>query len=143
MFLKDQCLKPPAVGKPYMLLHKSRQEPLLVAPFSKSITHAFVLEFATQEDLDYYITENPVHWLLARGESFTGGVARGGYRGRAVVRHTCEKAAYVCGQMPLRGYPVQGVSTAREHCDSRRANDAAYFIPPRDVSAVGLGSVLV
>jgi hypothetical protein len=30
-------------------------------PFSKGMTHGFVLEFASQEDLDYYLTEDPVH----------------------------------------------------------------------------------
>ena len=30
-------------------------------PFSKGMTHGFVLEFASQEDLDYYLTEDAVH----------------------------------------------------------------------------------
>lgn len=30
-------------------------------PYSKGLTHGFVLEFANQEDLDYYLTEDPVH----------------------------------------------------------------------------------
>lgn len=29
--------------------------------FSKGMTHGFVLEFRNQEDLDYYLTEDPVH----------------------------------------------------------------------------------
>ncbi|CAI9636628.1 unnamed protein product [Alternaria burnsii] len=30
-------------------------------PFSKGMTHGFVLEFANQADLDYYLTTEPVH----------------------------------------------------------------------------------
>jgi hypothetical protein len=30
-------------------------------PYSKGMTHSFVLEFARQEDLDYYLMEDPVH----------------------------------------------------------------------------------
>jgi hypothetical protein len=29
--------------------------------FAKGMTHGFVLEFRSQEDLDYYLTEDPVH----------------------------------------------------------------------------------
>jgi hypothetical protein len=29
--------------------------------FSKDMTHGFVLEFDNQSDLDYYLTEDPVH----------------------------------------------------------------------------------
>ena len=30
-------------------------------PFGKGMTHGFVLEFKDQADLDYYLTEDPVH----------------------------------------------------------------------------------
>lgn len=30
------------------------------------MTHGFVLEFKNQEDLDYYITEDPVHVAFAK-----------------------------------------------------------------------------
>ncbi|PMD24368.1 hypothetical protein NA56DRAFT_544637, partial [Hyaloscypha hepaticicola] len=30
-------------------------------PFSKGMTHGFVLEFESQEELDYYLTAEPVH----------------------------------------------------------------------------------
>jgi hypothetical protein len=30
-------------------------------PYNKGMTHGFVLEFRCQEDLDYYLTEDPVH----------------------------------------------------------------------------------
>lgn len=35
-------------------------------PFSKGMTHAFVLEFASQDDLDYYLTKEPVHMQFSR-----------------------------------------------------------------------------
>lgn len=30
-------------------------------PYNKGMTHGFVLEFENQADLDYYLTEDPVH----------------------------------------------------------------------------------
>lgn len=35
-------------------------------PFNKGMTHGFVLEFASQEDLDYYLTEDPVHLAFSK-----------------------------------------------------------------------------
>ncbi|KAJ4290838.1 hypothetical protein N0V90_010033 [Kalmusia sp. IMI 367209] len=35
-------------------------------PFSKGMTHAFILEFASQDDLDYYLTAEPVHLQFSR-----------------------------------------------------------------------------
>ena len=32
----------------------------------KGMTHGFVLEFESQEDLDYYLTEDPVHLEFSR-----------------------------------------------------------------------------
>ncbi|RMY98721.1 hypothetical protein D0864_04288 [Hortaea werneckii] len=57
--LRTKCLHP-ETGKPYMLsmrMGKNRSW----EPFSKGMTHAFVLEFASQEDLDYYLLHDPVH----------------------------------------------------------------------------------
>lgn len=34
--------------------------------FNKGLTHGFVLEFENQEDLDYYLTEDPVHLDFSR-----------------------------------------------------------------------------
>jgi hypothetical protein len=34
--------------------------------FSKGMTHGFVLEFASQSDLDYYLTEDPVHLAFSK-----------------------------------------------------------------------------
>jgi hypothetical protein len=35
-------------------------------PFSKGMTHGFVLEFANQADLDYYLTTEPVHKAFSK-----------------------------------------------------------------------------
>ncbi|KAH6662594.1 Mss4-like protein [Halenospora varia] len=35
-------------------------------PHSKGMTHGFVLEFASQADLDYYLTEDPIHLAFSK-----------------------------------------------------------------------------
>lgn len=35
-------------------------------PHNKGLTHGFVLEFRSQEDLDYYLTQDPVHLAFSR-----------------------------------------------------------------------------
>jgi hypothetical protein len=57
--LPSKCLHP-STGKPYMLSMKAGKN-MSWEPFSKGMTHGFVLEFKNQEDLDYYLTEDPVH----------------------------------------------------------------------------------
>ncbi|KAK7720226.1 hypothetical protein SLS57_005634 [Botryosphaeria dothidea] len=62
--LQHQCLHPLA-NRPYMLsmrMGKNRSW----EPFHKGMTHAFVLEFASQDDLDYYLTKDPVHLAFSR-----------------------------------------------------------------------------
>ncbi|KAI6914685.1 hypothetical protein KC318_g1034 [Hortaea werneckii] len=62
--LQTKCLHPDT-GKPYMLsmrMGKNRSW----EPFSKGMTHAFVLEFASQEHLDYYLLHDPVHREFSR-----------------------------------------------------------------------------
>ncbi|KAB2571892.1 hypothetical protein BFW01_g8175 [Lasiodiplodia theobromae] len=62
--LQQQCLHP-LTGRPYMLsmrMGKNRSW----EPFNKGMTHAFVLEFASQDDLDYYLTKDPVHLAFSR-----------------------------------------------------------------------------
>lgn len=63
--LRTRCLKPPSTGKPYMLSLRAGQNRSW-EPFNKGMTHGFVLEFANQEDLDYYLTEDPVHLAFSR-----------------------------------------------------------------------------
>lgn len=62
--LQHRCLHP-VTQRPYMLsmrMGKNRSW----EPFSKGMTHAFVLEFASQDDLDYYLTRDPVHLEFSR-----------------------------------------------------------------------------
>jgi hypothetical protein len=47
-------------AKAIYALYARRQEPIL-GGFGRGITHGFVLEFACQSDLDYYLGEDPVH----------------------------------------------------------------------------------
>jgi hypothetical protein len=57
-------------------LHPETRKPLIQSlkagknrswePFSKGMTHGFVLEFACQEDLDYYLTAEPVHLQFSK-----------------------------------------------------------------------------
>jgi hypothetical protein len=60
--LRTKCLRN---GKPYMKsmrMGKNRSW----EPFSKGMTHGFVLEFENQDDLDYYLTKDPVHLEFSR-----------------------------------------------------------------------------
>ncbi|TKA71267.1 hypothetical protein B0A55_07340 [Friedmanniomyces simplex] len=62
--LRTQCLHP-STRQPYILslrMGKNRSW----EPFSKGLTHGFVLEFASQADLDYYLTTDPVHLAFSR-----------------------------------------------------------------------------
>lgn len=62
--LRTKCLHP-STGKPYMLsmrMGKNRSW----EPYSKGMTHGFVLEFANQADLDFYLTEDLVHREFSR-----------------------------------------------------------------------------
>ncbi|KAK5712568.1 hypothetical protein LTR17_017949 [Elasticomyces elasticus] len=62
--LRSRCLHS-STGKPYMLsmrMGKNRSW----EPFSKGFTHGFVLEFASQADLDHYLTADPVHLAFSR-----------------------------------------------------------------------------
>ncbi|KAG4413247.1 hypothetical protein IFR04_013598 [Cadophora malorum] len=56
--LPKKCLNKD--GKPYMVSMKAGKNQSW-EPFSKSLTHGFILEFASQSDLDYYLTRDPVH----------------------------------------------------------------------------------
>ncbi|KAF9691606.1 hypothetical protein EKO04_010287 [Ascochyta lentis] len=62
--LKSQCLHPDT-GKPYMLSMRMGQNNSW-EPFSKGMTHAFVLEFASQAHLDYYLLQDEVHAAFSR-----------------------------------------------------------------------------
>lgn len=55
--LRTTCLRH---GKPYMKSLRMGKN-LSWEPHSKGMTHAFILEFASQDDLDYYLLEDPIH----------------------------------------------------------------------------------
>ena len=57
--LKTRCLHPDT-NKPYMLSMRMGQNNSW-EPFSKGMTHAFILEFASPEHLDYYLLHDQVH----------------------------------------------------------------------------------
>ncbi|KAK3723546.1 hypothetical protein LTR37_001798 [Vermiconidia calcicola] len=65
MALRTRCLKPPVTGNPYMLSLRAGQNRSWES-FDKGMTHGFILEFASQEDLDYYLAEDPVHLEFSR-----------------------------------------------------------------------------
>ena len=62
--LKTRCLHP-KTNKPYMLSMRAGKNRSW-EPFSKGMTHGFVLEFASQADLDYYLLQDPVHLDFSR-----------------------------------------------------------------------------
>ncbi|KAH8694677.1 hypothetical protein BGZ61DRAFT_478261 [Ilyonectria robusta] len=57
--LKDRCLHP-VTGKPYILSAKGGADNSIEG-MQDGITHAFVVEFASVEDRDYYVTKDPAH----------------------------------------------------------------------------------
>lgn len=57
--LQSRCIHHDT-GKPYMLSMRMGKN-LSWEAFGKGMTHGFVLEFASQNDLDYYLTQDPVH----------------------------------------------------------------------------------
>jgi hypothetical protein len=64
MSLKQKSVHP-ETGKPLIQSLKAGKNRSW-EPFSKGMTHAFVLEFANQEDLDYYLTAEPVHMAFSK-----------------------------------------------------------------------------
>jgi hypothetical protein len=58
--LKSTCLKPAGSGKPYMLSMQIGKNHSW-ENFAKGMTHCIVLEFASLEDRDFYLLEDPVH----------------------------------------------------------------------------------
>ncbi|KAG9628939.1 hypothetical protein KCU95_g12690, partial [Aureobasidium melanogenum] len=64
MALKTKSLNP-TTGKPLIMSLKAGKNRSW-EPFNKGFTHGFVLEFENQEDLDYYLTQEPVHIEFSR-----------------------------------------------------------------------------
>ncbi|KIY01358.1 uncharacterized protein Z520_02910 [Fonsecaea multimorphosa CBS 102226] len=57
--LKSTCLKPAVTGNPYML-SMSMGKNSSWENFGKGMTHCIVLEFASVEDRDFYLLEDPI-----------------------------------------------------------------------------------
>ncbi|KAG9666640.1 hypothetical protein KCU99_g6518, partial [Aureobasidium melanogenum] len=64
MALKTKSLNP-KTGKPLIMSLKAGKNRSW-EPFNKGFTHGFVLEFENQEDLNYYLTQEPVHIEFSR-----------------------------------------------------------------------------
>ncbi|KAG9524777.1 hypothetical protein KCU93_g6156, partial [Aureobasidium melanogenum] len=64
MALKTKSLNP-KTGKPLIMSLKAGKNRSW-EPFNKGFTHGFVFEFENQEDLDYYLTQEPVHIEFSR-----------------------------------------------------------------------------
>jgi hypothetical protein len=102
--LRTRCLHPDT-GKPYMLRLRMGVNTSW-EPFSKGMTHGFILEFASQEDLDYYLLRDPVHIEFSRKE-----------------RHLIEdqivvdiKDGVLAGPKPKRPMGLGGVWKGSCHC---------------------------
>ncbi|KAK7413184.1 hypothetical protein QQX98_007908, partial [Neonectria punicea] len=63
--LKDRCLHP-STGKPYIVLSKGGADNSIEG-LQGGITHAFVVEFASEEDREYYVTKDPAHQEFIKG----------------------------------------------------------------------------
>lgn len=57
--LQARCMKP-GESKPYMISLRAGKNTSWET-HNKGMTHGFVLEFANQADLDYYLTQDRVH----------------------------------------------------------------------------------
>lgn len=62
--LQQRCTHP-STGRPYILSMRMGKNNSW-EPHSKGMTHAFVLEFASQEHLDYYLLQDQVHAEFSR-----------------------------------------------------------------------------
>ncbi|KAF7184595.1 hypothetical protein CNMCM7691_005779 [Aspergillus felis] len=62
--LQHKCVKPDT-GRPYMKSMKAGKNRSW-ENFSKGMTHGFVLEFENQDDLDYYLMQDPVHLQFSK-----------------------------------------------------------------------------
>ncbi|KAJ5279612.1 stress responsive A/B barrel domain protein [Penicillium angulare] len=62
--LKDNCLHPTS-QKPYIETSSGGADNSIEG-IQKGITHAFVVQFATAEDRDYYVRSDPAHQEFVR-----------------------------------------------------------------------------
>lgn len=57
--LKEKCVNP-TTGKPYIVSSKGGLDNSIEG-LQGGITHAFVVEFESDEDRDYYVNKDPAH----------------------------------------------------------------------------------
>jgi hypothetical protein len=144
--LKDECVHP-ATGKPYMLsmrMGKNRSW----EPFSKGMTHGFVLEFASQADLDYYLLEDPVHLAFSKAAAplvedsvvldIRDGMLFGPTPKRPGATNGVYKGSCHCGRMEWRVKSQDTLKHVLCHCDTCKKLGGApyscnYIVPFEDV----------
>lgn len=124
--LRTRCLKPPATGRPYMISLRAGQNRSW-EPFSRGLTHGFVLEFASQADLDYYLTEDPVHLAFSREATEQGLIEDS-------VVIDIKNGQFLLGPQDIPKKP--GTKEGQCHCGQLRFS-AVLPLPSRSGSAPG------
>lgn len=127
--LQTRCLHP-STNAPYILSLRMGANTSW-EPFSKGMTHGFVLEFASQAHLDYYLLEDAVHAEFSRGarelvedsvvvdvrdgEVFAAKAARPREGREGVWRGSCH-----CGDVGWRVHVPEGEELRHVvcHCDT-------------------------
>lgn len=69
--LRTRCLRPAVTGSPYMVKLRAGQNRSYEG-LGKDYTHVYELEFASQDDYDFYITQDPVHRAFANDVNAQG-----------------------------------------------------------------------
>jgi len=153
--LQTRCLHP-STGKPYMLSLRMGQNNSW-EPFSKGMTHAFILEFACQEDLDYYLLHDGVHAEFSRNAKpliedsvvvdIKDGVLFGPRPRRPVGEGGVWKGACHCGDVGWEVRIAQGEQLRHIvcHCDTcKKLGGGPYscnYIVPREALTILKGKV--
>lgn len=119
-------------------------------PYSKGMTHGFVLEFENQDDLDYYLTQEPVHREFSKAagplieDSLVIDIRDGVLFGPAATRPTLPAGTYNgschCGAITWKAT----LTTAEHvlcHCSTcQKLGGGPYscnqIIPRNDISIV-------
>lgn len=152
--LQQKCLHPDT-GRPYMLSMRMGKN-LSWEPFSKGMTHAFVLEFASQAHLDYYLTQDAVHRAFSQAagplleDSCVVDIQDANLLGPGFVHPDAQTAAgYAyhgkchCGALGWRVTSDEVLSHVLCHCDTcKQLGGGPYscnYIVPREALVVTKG----
>lgn len=123
-------------------------------PFNKGLTHAFVLEFASQADLDYYLLKDPVHAAFSKSalplieDSTVMDIRDGILFGDAFVKpgtpaHGVYKGQCHCGELEWVVRSEEELSHVLCHCDTcKRLGGGPYscnYIVPKETLAITRG----